>query len=162
MSFGDLLLLLVRWLHALAAVAWVGGSIFYLLVLRPALRQHPDTSGLLARLASEEFRALTATAIGVLLATGVVLTASRLTSGKVGAAYIAVLAVKIALALCMFYLVHFLRRGARAVGASAKAPSRLRKALNAISGANAVLTLGVVVLLLADVLRMLVEKRLAG
>ena len=162
MSVGDILLLLVRWLHALAAMAWVGGSVFYLFVLRPALRQHAATSGPLARLVGAEFRTLVTTAMAVLLSTGIVLTASRLTSGNVGVAYVAVLAVKIAMALYMFHTVRFSRRGAQSEEAMAGAPSRLRKALDAISGANAVLALGVIVLLLADILRMLVEVRLAS
>ena len=35
----DWILLVIRWAHAVAAVAWVGGGIFYLMVLRPALRR---------------------------------------------------------------------------------------------------------------------------
>ena len=41
MTPADAFLLLVRWLHVVAAVAWVGGNLFYLLVLVPALRK-PD------------------------------------------------------------------------------------------------------------------------
>ena len=37
MTGGDLFLVVVRWIHVVAAAAWVGGSIFYLFVLRPAL-----------------------------------------------------------------------------------------------------------------------------
>jgi hypothetical protein len=73
-----------------------------------------------------------------------------------------VLAVKIALALYMFYSVRFLRRRASADDTKASTPSWVRKALDAVSGPNAVLVLGVIVLLLADVLRMLVEQRLGG
>ena len=39
MTFGDVFFLLIRWFHGLAAVAWVGGGIFYLMVLRPAVQQ---------------------------------------------------------------------------------------------------------------------------
>ena len=34
-TLGEGVLLLIRWCHAIAAVTWVGGTLFYLLVLRP-------------------------------------------------------------------------------------------------------------------------------
>ena len=63
----DWILLAIRWGHALAAVSWVGGGIFYLMVLRPAIHQArglpPETN----RVIGVEFRGLVSTAIAVLL-----------------------------------------------------------------------------------------------
>ena len=75
----DWILTLIRWFHALAAVAWVGGSIFYVLVLWPARRRSGTSVPYENDAIAKEFRSLVNTAIGVLLLTGVVLSASRLT-----------------------------------------------------------------------------------
>ena len=56
-----------------------------------------------------EFRGLVNTAIAVLLLTGVILSVARLTEDSITIAYVAVLVVKIVLALYMFYVVRFLR-----------------------------------------------------
>ena len=156
-----MLLLIIRWLHALAAVAWVGGGIFYLLVLRPSLRNsHDDSEGAVRRL-SEQFRHLVNTAIAILLVTGAILTLSRLTSEYGGIPYIAVLAIKIVLALYMFYLVRFLRSGTYPAEATGKT-KRLQRFTALFTGSTAVLVLGVIVFLLADILRALIEKGIKG
>ena len=110
MNVLDWILVAIRWAHALAAVAWVGGGIFYLLVLRPALRR---SSGNMEanRAIGEEFRGVVNTAIAVLLLTGVLLSVSRLTDSAVTVPYVAALVIKVALALYMFYVVRFLRPG---------------------------------------------------
>ena len=50
----DWILVAIRWAHALAAVAWVGGGIFYLMVLRPAFRRSNGDPGA-SRAIGEEF-----------------------------------------------------------------------------------------------------------
>jgi uncharacterized membrane protein len=161
MSFPDVLLLIIRWVHALAAVSWVGGGAFYLLVLRPNIRDaQGDMASAIARV-GQQFRHLVNTAIAVLLVTGVILTLSRVTSNYVGAPYIAVLVVKIVLALYMFYLVRFLRP--RTYPGDATTPARgIRRATSLLTGATAVLVIGVIVFLLADILRALVERGIEG
>lgn len=153
MSLNDILFLLMRWIHNLAAVAWVGGGIYYLLILRPRLRRSPEDAPNPGR----DYVSLVNTAFGVLLVTGAVLTFHRVTSGFVGVPYVVVLAVKVLLAFCMFYLVRFLpnRQPKNAQMAS-------RKWLPFVSNATAVVILGVIVLLLADVLSSLFEQGLKG
>ena len=110
MSVSDTFLLVVRWAHLVSAAAWVGGSLFYLLVLRPALRRSPGSSGGVSAAAASDFRALVDTSILVLLVTGVILTFNRLSAGVVGVPYVAVLGIKIALSLWMFILARGRRR----------------------------------------------------
>ncbi|MBM3925034.1 MAG: hypothetical protein FJ320_03470 [SAR202 cluster bacterium] len=181
MSPTDILLLLIRWLHNISAVAWVGGGLFYLLILRPKRRgPSPNAIGAspgepLALSEAErgspypdvaeesnpssiaaDFRALVYTAMGVLLVTGVILTFHRLTSNFAGPAYAVVLAVKIALALYMFYLVRFLRSRSYPHD-SPNPPSRW---LAIASSATTVVVLGLIVLFLADILAALFEDAL--
>ena len=151
----DVFLLLIRWVHAIAAVAWVGGGIFYWVVLRPALRTEgvPPT---VARFAGVEFGGLVALAMWTLVVTGAVLVFARLSEPTADVPYGAVLAVKIALSAWMFLLVS----GRRRRGAPADGPprSRFRAAANALGHVNMTVVLGIVVFLLSDILRLLVER----
>ena len=153
----DVFLLIVRWAHAIAAVAWVGGGIFYWVVLRPALR----TEGVppaVARFAGVEFGGLVALAMWTLVVTGAVLVFARLSEPTADVPYSAVLAVKIALSAWMFVLAS----GRRRRGAPADDPprGRLRAAANALGHVNMTVVLGIVVFLLSDILRLLVERNL--
>ncbi len=161
MTSGDLFLVVVRWIHVVAAAAWVGGSIFYLFVLRPALRRSPEAGRKINEATAAEFGALVDTCIFVILVTGVILTFNRLTGGVTGPSYGIVLGVKIALSVWMFILARGRRRRAALLdmyGQNPDPPSgRFRKILSAVSGYNTIAILGVIVLLLADLLNTLYE-----
>ena len=67
------------WLHLLAAVSWVGGTIFLSLVLAPsyrALASKPDV-GVLFRTSAKRFRLVVWGAVAVLLLTGPLLVLSH-------------------------------------------------------------------------------------
>ena len=166
MSIGDLFLLGVRWLHLVSAAAWVGGSIFYLLVLRPALRSAPESRGVLAAATASEFRALVNTCIVVLVATGVILGFDRLSEGAVDAPYAVVLGVKSALSVWMFLLVLEQRRRSAILDVYRQPENRptttLGRISEAASGYNALVILGLVVFLLSDLLKVLIEQALTG
>ena len=165
MSVGDLFLVVVRWLHLVAGAAWVGGSLFYLFVLRPALRRSPDSSGIISAAAAAEFRAVVETAILVLVATGVILTVNRLTPGVAGVPYVATLGVKIALSVLMFSLALGRRKRPLMMEGQAQqdaSPGRLARVLRSVSGYNALVILGIIVFLVSDLLKVLYEMALQG
>ena len=153
------ILVAIRWAHALAAVAWVGGSIFFLLVLRPSLKR-ANGGGPVGRLAGAEFRSLVNTAIAVLVLTGVVLSLSRLTSTAVSVPYVVVLVGKIIVALYMFSVAWLLRRRdtTEAPGTRTGPLTRLRRGL---VNPEAVLVGGIIAIGLADVLDALFEMGLS-
>ena len=66
------MMVLLVWLHVLAAVSWIGGTIFLSVVLVPVLRREPFASqrALLFRTIARRFRAVVWGAIAVLLFTG--------------------------------------------------------------------------------------------
>ena len=153
----DVFLLIVRWAHAIAAVAWVGGGIFYWVVLRPALR----TEGVppaVARFAGTEFGGLVALSAWTLVITGAVLVFARLSEPAAGVPYGAVLAVKIALSGWMFFLISGRRR--RRTPPDGAPRGRLRAAADALGHVNMTVVLGIVVFGLSDVLRLLIERNL--
>ena len=159
MSVLDWILVAIRWGHALAAVAWVGGGIFYLVVLRPALRKAKGDGFEVGRATGTEFRGLVNTAIAVLLLTGVVLSVARLTSNAVTLPYVVVLVAKIVVALYMFYVVRFLRPRIYPEGSEASG-GRLARVRSRLTSATAVLVCGVIAIGLADVLDALFEHGL--
>ena len=158
MDVADIILLVIRWAHALAAVVWIGGSLFMLLAARPALRSlrnqtgDDNAGGLMGRALSAEFRPIVLTAIGVLIVSGVVLTVDRLTSDAAGIAYTVVLVAKIALAVYAFVIAWLLPRRGNRVGGVA----------GVLSGPAALTIVGVIVIGLADVLTWLFERGLIG
>ncbi len=153
----DVILLIIRWAHALAAVTWIGGSLFMLLAARPALRslrnEIGDANGLVGRVLAAEFRPIVVTAIAVLIITGVILTVDRLTSDAAGIAYTAVLVAKIVLAVYAFAVAWLLprRRGNDTAGIG-----------RALTGPTALTIVGIIVIGLADVLAWLFERGLIG
>ena len=169
MGVSDVFLLIVRWIHLVSAAAWVGGSIFYLVVLRPAQRRSAkgNTESVRSVLAGAavEFKGLVDTCIFVLLVTGVILTANRLTPGAVGVAYVAVLGVKIALSTWMFMLARGRRRRTAVMDAYAEVTQRpkswLGRLVYAVSGYNSLVILGIIVFLVSDLLKVLFELALA-
>ena len=161
MTGGDLFLVVVRWIHVVAAAAWVGGSVFYLFILRPALRHSPEAGRGINEVTAAEFGTLVDTCIFVILASGVILTFNRLTGGVTGPSYGLVLVAKIALSVWMFILARGRRRRTALLNMYRQNPDppsgKFRKTLNALSGYNTIAILGVIVLLLADLLNTLYE-----
>jgi len=166
MDTGELFLLIIRWLHLASAAAWVGGSIFYLLVLRPAIRSASGSHGPLLSAVGREFRTLVNACIVVLVATGVILAFDRLTEDIVDSPYVITLAIKSVLSVWMFMQVQSERRRSEFLDAFARGeepPSgRLRAALRSVSGYNALVIVGIAVFLLSDLLKVLFETALRG
>lgn len=157
----DWILVIIRWGHALAAVAWVGGGAFYLLVLRPAIRRSQGLPADTREAIGDEFRGLVTTAIAVLLLTGAILSVARLTDEAATIPYVAVLAVKIGLALYMFYVVRIVRRGNYA---QVQDSSRnwMGRAVGRLTSPMALLIIGIVVIGLSDVLDALIENAMTS
>ena len=164
MSLNDLFLVAVRWVHVGASAAWVGGGLFYLLVLRPAVRKSGESGSRVNALAAAEFRTLVDICFFLILVTGISMTFDRLSSGAAGAAYVAVLGLKSALSVWMFVLARRRRARTALMERYAERPAapagRLAKALRAVSGYNLVIILGLVIILLADLLNALYETAL--
>ena len=160
MTFGDVFFLLIRWFHGLAAVAWVGGSLFYVLVMRPAQRK--GWEGLGGQYVVSEFRGLVDTSIVVLVATGTIMLFDRLTVPSLSASYLGVAAVKISLALWMFGIARRRWRSkaeaSRFPRESSKSPNRVfGRVAGVMSGVNMTAILGITVFLLSDLLKLLFE-----
>jgi uncharacterized membrane protein len=159
---GEALRVAIRWVHGLATTAWVGGSLFYLLALRPAVRVAGATPAF-ERAVAAQFREVVEASLVVLVVSGAILTFDRLSSGAATPLYLGILAVKIVLAIAMCWLAWELGwAGRHRVGASRSSAVR-RTALTAwLAPSRLILVLGVVVMLLAVVLRQVFEANLTA
>ena len=165
-TLGEGFLLLVRWFHSLAAVAWIGGSLFYVLVLRPAQRKAGAQGVATATEVQTQFRGLVDSCIAVLLVTGAVMLFDRLTDATTGTAYVVTVAIKIGLALWMFAMARLRWRRRRASETWTGTPdvqrSRLARAMALMSGVNLSVILGIAIFFLSDLLRFIFEQGLTG
>ena len=151
MDINDLFKIIVRWAHLISAAAWVGGSIFWLLVLKPSSKNISDDVEL-NRSVQKEFRALVNTCIFVMLATGAIMTFDRLSSTTLGSNYVLILGLKIATVALMFYLIRAQRKS-YSNKASIKNKTGI-KTLPArlLSSYNLIIVLGLLAFLLSDLL----------
>ena len=156
LSLTDIFLLITRWVHAVSAVAWVGGSILFALVLRPAMKIEPEAMRRVMAPITRYYREMVDIAVVAILFSGIILTLDRLTDRAATTTYGVVLGVKIALALVMFYQVWNLRQSP---AGEANAPGWLRRA-SWLIGYNALVALGVIVYLLANTLAVLFDNAL--
>jgi putative copper export protein len=145
--------LIARAAHTLAAAAWVGGSILYLVAVLPALRSKgpaPAVAGEIAAL----FRRMVNICMGVLLLSGAYLTFDRLTQTTLGWPYLVVLGLKIVIATGMFILAIYI--GQSNIRRLAKRSTRLSRAAPQL-----MLALGIVVFILGALLNGLFEGTIA-
>ncbi len=141
MPSGDLLLVLIRWLHGVAAVAWIGAILYELLVLPDdVLVNLGGSTRERVRLARTE---ITQASLVAFIATGAVLTFDRLSRAGADGAYVGVLALKVGLAVAMFQIAF---RNRATVGATRTFALRW------------LTILGVLIMLLAALLKALFER----
>ena len=143
MDATDLLLVVMRSLHALAAMVWIGAICFELLVGLPALGEKPPEA-VLARI-DGAMREIVQTSLIVFLVSGALLTFERLSRGAASPTYVWLLVLKVVLALVMFQ-VGFRLRGARG--------ARRLTGLRWLAG------LGVAIIVLASLLKWVYERAL--
>ena len=166
-TLGEGFLLLVRWIHSIAAVAWIGGSLFYVLVLRPAQRRAGAQGTAQQTEVQAQFRSLVDTCIAVLLVTGTVMLFDRLTDASTGTAYVVTVAIKIGLALWMFAMARrrWLRRRAATAQTEPATESRrgaLARGMALATGVNLSVILGIAIFFLSDLLRFIFERGLTA
>ena len=154
----EYLLLIIRWSHSIAAVAWIGGAIFYWLVLKPIFKlKKTDIS--FTNKVSSEFNKLVKLSIWVLVITGGILLTSRLAEEVATFQYVIILSIKIFLAFVMFFLVFSIR-------VSTSSPDGLQKnktGLNFYYQINKpllVMVLGIIIFFLSELLQLIVEQGL--
>lgn len=152
----DLFRIGLRWVHAMAALVWVGGSVFWYFVIRPALADVERPPGDFLRVTGEHFADLVRTAAPVLLLTGMVLSVDRLSQPAATPLYMGLLLFKVALALAMVWLNRELALRRRRPRHAEVSPAASRGP----APTTLLLGLGLTVYLLADALKLVFEAGL--
>jgi putative copper export protein len=158
-AVGDWIMLIVRWAHAIGAVAWIGGSAFFAFVLRPVERANPELVRPVLRPLGAVYRELVDVSVIAIIVTGLVLMFDRLTGNDATAAWFIVLGVKLALAIWMLYLVWHFRQSDFD---PTEQPKGLAAGLSWLIGYNAMVFFGVIIFLLASILRVLFENSISS
>jgi uncharacterized membrane protein len=153
-SVGDWLMVIVRYAHAVAAIAWIGGSIFHALILRPLTIAEPEKMARAMSLITPAYREIIDIAVVTLIVSGIILTFSRIQGDEATVQWAIVLAIKFALAIWMFYIVWRRRR--------MTSENTLNEGITSkLLGYNAILVIGLLVFLLANILQELIETSLS-
>lgn len=105
MDVNQIALISLRVFHAVAALIWLGGGIYYVVAIRPGGNSE------FASDAQRRFREWARPATMVMLATGVILLFEGLSSNTAGMNYVVLLVLKIVVALAAFWVVAMRRRG---------------------------------------------------
>ena len=162
MNSSELFHLIVRWSHLLSGAAWLGGIIFWFMVLNPTTRAFSSFQQYIGHI-SDDFKRLVDTCIFVLLSTGAIMTFNRITPGDMGPNYLLVLGAKIVIVAIMILIV----RAKRPTLIKNRKPkkeitqaSRLNKIINILTGYNLLIILGAAIFLLSDVLHMIYTSTL--
>jgi uncharacterized membrane protein len=101
---------ILRLAHGLAAAVWVGGGAYYLLAVRPSIRNRGDEeSRAFGAAVQREFGEWASVATIVMVASGVILMFERLSGGQGTTVYVALLAIKIVAAVIAFWMTGVLR-----------------------------------------------------
>jgi len=168
MTAAEIFVLIVRWVHGIAAVTWIGGSIFFLLILLPPIDRKILIPEQVRTVINIRFRGLVQVCISILIITGVILAFERLSSRFTDVAYVSILASKSMVTVWMFALAGFvpMRRRAPTVRRKLIASFTLirwwDKLFGRVNEPNLILFLGLVAFILSNALQTLFERRLTG
>lgn len=153
--------LLILWAHLISATAWVGGSLFWVLILNPSIKKTNSSHNTLLKSVSRDFKALVDSCIFILLTTGTIMTFNRITLEEIGPKYLGILTIKLMLVAYLFYLI----RAKRISGLTSftrrdeNLPkySIVTRIMGILSGYNLVVILGLTIYILSDILRLIYQ-----
>ena len=154
LNSSDLLHTIIRWSHLISGAAWMGGIIFWLLVLNPTTKKFQTSNEYLNHI-TDDFKRLVDTCIFVLLATGAIITFNRITPGNMGANYLILLGIKITLIVIMIFIIKAKRPKKLNIHKSTLTKfhgSKLNGFINLLTGYNILIILGAMVFLVSDIL----------
>ena len=107
----------VTWIHIIASVIWIGGSIFYFLILNPVLNTVLGSSNEVTRIIGKEFSSIVKICIAALIVSGVIMLLNRLVApDSVNYMYLIIFSIKIIIFLWMILIITRHRRSTKIVG----------------------------------------------
>ena len=144
-------------IHLTAIAAWLGGMLFFLLVLRPALKtmSNPEISKGIGRIYQE----VSEISLWIVIGSGLLLSLDRLLLANIQASYLVVLSVKVMLVVWIVLIaMNLWGRASRARPVGEIKPSVQNRVLRALGSTNTQLILAVLVIFLAEILRVIYNR----
>lgn len=157
----DILMVLMRWLHLTSAAVWIGGSIFFILVVQSKTNDSKKFAKISKFGILSEFSSLSDILISTLLLSGMILTVNRLTIGTISSLYLSILSFKILLSLWLFLIVWFQRGFRKNVTDSTPllVENDVSKKIRDFFGSHkAIVPVGLIIFLVSDALKIISEK----
>ena len=143
----------VAWAHLISATAWVGGSIFWIIVLTPSIQKIPSNHKTeILRSISHEFKSVVDTSMFILLFTGAILTFNKITPGHIGTLYVLILGIKILLVSYLFYLLRSRRNNFKISQSFGTKNTSRNNLIIFTKKSNMIVLIGLIVYLISSIL----------
>ena len=150
-DFIDLITIFIKWLHSIAAMSWVGGSVFFALIIRPVQSSMNQEHSVVFKNISIIYRDLVDISVIGIILSGIFLMFTKL-SENITNEWIIVFLIKLFISVIMFYLVWRFRQKDFSYKSKTKG---LYGRLSFLLGYNAIIFFGVIIFLLTSTMSQL-------
>tara|TARA_Y100001936_G_scaffold91186_1_gene89714 strand:+ start:400 stop:861 length:462 start_codon:yes stop_codon:yes gene_type:complete len=150
-DFIDLITIFIKWLHSIAAMSWVGGSVFFALIIRPVQSSMNRKYSVVFKNISIIYRDLVDISVIGIILSGIFLMFTKL-SENITNEWMLVFIIKLFISVIMFYLVWRFRQKDFSYTSNSKG---LYGRLSFLLGYNAIIFFGVIIFLLTSTMSQL-------
>lgn len=147
-DFVNLIVIFIKWLHSVAAMSWVGGSIFFALIIRPVQSNMKEEYSIVFRNIAIVYRDLVDISVIGLILSGIFLMFTKL-SENINNEWIIIFSIKLFISIIMFYLIWRFRQEDFSYNSQAKG---VYGKLSFLLGYNAIIFFGVIIFLLTSIM----------
>ena len=150
-DFIDLITIFIKWLHSIAAMSWVGGSVFFALIIRPVQSSMNRKYSVVFKNISIIYRDLVDISVIGIILSGIFLMFTKL-SENITNEWMIVFIIKLFISVIMFYLVWRFRQKDFSYTSNSKG---MYGRLSFLLGYNAIIFFGVIIFLLTSTMSQL-------
>lgn len=150
-DFINIITIFIKWLHSVAAMSWVGGSIFFALIIRPVQSSMKQEYSIVFKNISIIYRDLVDISVIGLILSGIFLMFTKL-SENITNEWIIVFSIKLFISIIMFYLVWRFRQEDFSYHKKSKG---FYGKLSFLLGYNAIIFFGVTIFLITSMMSQL-------
>jgi len=153
----DFFHIIVTWTHIISTVIWIGGSIFYFLILNPVLNTVLGSSNDVVKIIGREFSSIVKICISALIVSGVIMLLNRLVaSNSLNYMYLIIFSIKIFVFIWMILIITRHRRSTKIVSrTNTKGLTFFEKIDYYCFGYSALVLLAIFVYFLSNALRII-------
>ena len=162
MNQWEFLLLAIRWIHLVSACLWIGGSVFYLVILGKALKPStydlPQNQTVFVKVINTRFKQMVDLCLWILVISGSIILADRATGNSLSLIYLTAISVKLLLVVVLIVIILLKRRTRRPDVNLPKNTSLLKRMEYKIVQWKTVAYIGLTILFITEILRFAIEK----